>query len=110
MVIIDIIINVNAPKPTVNLANCFAKNLLSVEQSYNCKRHTAGRQQNIAYSQCYYEHAGKRTEPVVSVHGVKSEKIAEEGRNIDNSKQNCFDPSKGDTQSLQQAREKAIQS
>ena len=70
----------------------FAKHPPAVEQSCNCKRHTADRHQNIAYSQCYYEHVGKRTESVVSVHGVKSKQIAEEGRHIDNSKHNCFNP------------------
>ena len=70
----------------------FAKYPPAMEQSDNCKRHTAGTHQNIAHSQCYHEHVGNCSQPVVSVHGVKSEKISEDRHNIGKSKQNCFSP------------------
>ena len=68
----------------------FAKYPPAMEQSDYCKRHTAGTHQNIAHSQSYYEHVGDCSQPVVSVHGVKSEKISEDSHNISKSKQNCF--------------------
>ena len=70
----------------------FAKYPPAMEQSDNCKRHTAGTHQNIAHSQSYNEHVGDCSQPVVSVHGVKSEKISEDSHNISKSKQNCFSP------------------
>ena len=70
----------------------FAKYPAAMEQSDYCKRHTAGTHQNIAHSQSYNEHVGDCSQPVVSVHGVKSEKISEDSHNISKSKQNCFSP------------------
>ena len=70
----------------------FAKYPAAMEQSDYCKRHTAGTHQNIAHSQSYNEHVGDCSQPVVSVHGVKSEKISEDSHHISKSKQNCFSP------------------
>ena len=70
----------------------FAKYPAAMEQSDYCKRHTAGIHQNIAHSQSYHEHVGDCSHPVVSVHGVKSEKISEDSHIISKSKQNCFSP------------------
>ena len=64
----------------------FAKYPPAMEQSDYCKRHTAGTHQNIAHSQSYYEHVGDCSQPVVSVHSVKSEKISEDSHNISKSK------------------------
>ena len=76
-------------------ADRFIKDPPAVEKTYNCKRHTDNRHQNIAHSQCCYEYVGNRALPVVMVHGAKNEEISKDGHNIGNSKQNCFSPNKG---------------
>ena len=76
----------------LKMADSFTKLPTADKESCNCKRHAAGGHQNITHSQCYDEHIWRRTEPVVSVHGITCEKIAKESQYIDNRKQNCFSP------------------
>ena len=76
----------------MNSTKRFTKHPPAVEQSCNCERHTASCHQDIANSQSCYEHVGKRAEPVVSVHGVKSKQISQKGHNVDKSEQNSLKP------------------